>query len=286
MPMRKATVRSRRLGAELRRLREVAQVSAEGAATHLECSKAKISRIETGTVAVRARDVRDLLGLYDVADPLLAGRLEELARGSAEPNWWASYGDTIPPDYADYLELEQSAEHVRTFQTVVVPGLLQTDEYAQAIMAVNPAAVDPLAVDSLLKIRRDRQALFWADDASAARLTCVIWEPVLLTGIGGSAQLTRLLDQSRRPGVSLHILPTAAGPRVGLSSPFVLLEFAEPDPPVVLVDNLTCTLFMETRTEIQGYRLVFDELLGAAANVEASRELIVRAISRFDEGQA
>jgi transcriptional regulator with XRE-family HTH domain len=284
------TVRRRRLGSELRRLRLAAGKSLDDAAEVLECHKTRVSRIENAQLGVKARDVRDLLNAYGVDDAGLRARLEDLARAGNAPNWWASYADAIGSAYTDYVELEQSATHIRTFQTVHIPGLLQTEDYARAIVTASPVRGDTETIESRVRVRMDRQDKFWAQSSPTRHLTCVLWEPALRAGIGGSAvmttQLRRLLTATEEPGISVHVLPTAAGAALAITGPFVLLEFAAPDPPVVYVDNLTSTLFMERWTEIQDYRMVFEELLGAAPSIDRSRDLISKAVAESSETRA
>jgi transcriptional regulator with XRE-family HTH domain len=179
----KPTVRSRRVGSELRRLREAAGVTTAQAAEVLSCSPAKISRIENGIVSVRVVDLRILLDRYGDEDPERRAYLERLARDSNKHGWWQDYGDTIPPYYADFIGLEADASYIKTWETSIVPGLLQTPDYARAVMLANPAMISPGKLDNFISIRQERQARL--EQGTDARLDAVIWEPALATTVGG-----------------------------------------------------------------------------------------------------
>src|SRR5215469_3540596 len=178
----KPTVRSRRVGSELRRLREAAGVTTAQAAELLACSPAKISRVENGIVSVRVVDLRILLDRYGVDDADHRGYLERLARGSNKRGWWQDYGDTIPPHYADFIGLETDASYIKTWEPTAVPGLLQTPGYAKAIMLANPAMVSPDQLDKFIGVRRERQERL--ESSTEVRLDAIVWEPALLTIVG------------------------------------------------------------------------------------------------------
>src|ERR1039457_2099531 len=170
----KPTVRSRRVGTELRRLREAAGVTTAQAAQVLSCSPAKISRIENGIVSVRVVDLRLLLDRYGDQDPEHRAYLERLARESNKHGWWQDYGDTIPPYYADFIGLETDASYIKTWEATIVPGLLQTPEYARAVMLANPAMVSPEQLDNFVGVRAERQARL--EDGTDLRLDAVFVE--------------------------------------------------------------------------------------------------------------
>ncbi|WP_406299679.1 helix-turn-helix domain-containing protein [Embleya sp. NBC_00888] len=283
---RRPTVQGRNLGAQLRRLRDESGVSADAAAACLECSRAKISRMETGHVPVRTRDVRDLLDLYGVDDETLRSHLEGLAKGSTAPGWWWTYDDTLPPAYADYLDLERKASEVHTWQTVLVPGLLQTPDYARAITGVNPAAAKPESVETFVKVRQERQERFWRDPKPGeepTRLSVVLWEPVIMAPMGGRetmrAQLKALITRSEDPRVNLQVLPLSVGAHAGVSGSFVTLHFpSDLDSDVVYCENLTSTLFMEKTVETDGYRQSFELLSSAAEGPAETRARLKRML--------
>lgn len=269
----KPTVRSRRVGSELRRLREAAGATTAQAAELLSCSPAKISRIENGIVSVRLVDLRLLLGRYGDEDQEHRAYLERLARESNKRGWWQDYGDTIPPYYADFIGLEADASYIKTWEPTTVPGILQTPEYARAVMLANPAMISPDKLDKFISIRRERQARLEQD--TDARLDAVIWEVALITTVGSDGiqrgQLERLLDLMSRPNISVQVLPLEAGDQASMSGSFVLFSFgSERAVSTVFVENLTSSQYLEMDQELRGYTLVFDALRSAALSPAAS----------------
>ena len=269
----KPTVRSRRVGTELRRLREAAGVTTAQAAELLSCSPAKISRIENGIVSVRVVDLRLLLDRYGDEDQEHRAYLERLARESNKRGWWQDYGDTIPPYYADFIGLEADASYIKTWEPTTVPGLLQTPEYAGAVMLANPAMVSPDKLGNFIGIRRERQARL--EQGTDARFDAVIWEVALITTVGSDeiqrGQLSRLLDLMTRPNISVQVLPLEAGDQASMSGSFVMFSFgSERSVSTVFVENLTSSQYLEMDQELRGYTLVFDALRSAALSPTAS----------------
>ena len=269
----KPTVRSRRVGTELRRLREVAAVTTAQAAELLSCSPAKISRIENGIVSVRVVDLRLLLDRYGDQDQEHRAYLERLARESNKRGWWQDYGDTIPPYYADFIGLETDASYIKTWEATIVPGLLQTPDYARAVMLANPAMISPDKLDNLISIRHERQARLEQD--TRVRLDAVVWEAALLTTVGSHevrrGQLARLLELMGRPNISVQVLPLEAGDKANMSGAFVMFSFgSERSVSTVFVENLTGSQYLERDQELRDYTLVFDALRSAALSPVAS----------------
>jgi transcriptional regulator with XRE-family HTH domain len=269
----KPTVRSRRVGAELRRLREASGATTAQAAELLSCSPAKISRIENGIVSVRVVDLRLLLDSYGVDDAEHRSYLERLARDSNKRGWWQDYGDTIPPYYADFIGLESDASSIKTWEPTTVPGLLQTPEYARAVMLANPAMVSPDKLENFIGIRQERQARL--EQGTDARLDAVIWEVALITTVGGDqvqrGQLTRMLELMNRPNISVQVLPLEAGDQASMAGSFVMFSFgSERSVSTVFVEHLTSSQYLEMDQELRGYTLVFDALRSAALSPAAS----------------
>jgi len=263
----KPTVRSRRVGAELRRLREAASVTTAQAADLLNCSPAKISRIENGIVTARVGDLRLLLDHYGDQDTEHRAYLERLARQSNKRGWWQDYGDTIPPYYADFIGLETDASYIKTWEPTAVPGILQTPEYARAVMLANPAMIAPDKLENFISIRRERQARL--EQGTDVRLDAVIWEVALITKVGSDevqrGQLGRLLELMDRPNISVQVLPLEAGDKASMSGSFVMFSFgSERSVSTVFVENLTSSQYLEGDQELRGYTLVFDALRSAA----------------------
>ena len=279
----KPTVRSRRVGAELRRLREAAGVTTAQAAELLTCSPAKISRIENGIVSVRVVDLRLLLDRYGDQDPERRAYLERLARDSNKRGWWQDYGDTIPPYYADFIGLETDASYIKTWEPTIVPGLLQTPEYARAVMLANPAMISPDKLDNLISIRQARQARL--EQSTDVRLDAVIWEAAVITTIGGDevqrGQLARLLELMNLPNISVQVLPLEAGDKANMSGSFVTFSFgSERSVSTVFVETLTSSQYLEGDQELRGYTLVFDALRSAALSPAASATRISQRLEQ------
>jgi transcriptional regulator with XRE-family HTH domain len=269
----KPTVRSRRVGTELRRLREAAGVTTAQAAEVLSCSPAKISRIENGIVSVRVVDLRLLLDRYGDQDPEHRAYLERLARESNKHGWWQDYGDTIPPYYADFIGLETDASYIKTWEPTTVPGILHTPEYARAVMLANPAMISPDKLENFISIRLERQARL--EQGTDVRLDVVIWEAALITTVGSDevqrGQLGRLLELMGRPNISVQVLPLEAGDKASMSGSFVMFSFGrEQSVSTVFVENLTSSQYLERDQELRGYALVFDALRSAALSPAAS----------------
>lgn len=271
------TVRGRRLGSELRRLRELANKTTEDAADALKCSRAKISRIETGSVGIRRLDLGIMLDLYGITKPQDRGALETLARDSKKRGWWHDYGDTIPPTYADFLDLESDARYIRTWQPLVLPGLLQTESYARALLGANPAAVRPERIDPLVKIRMDRKAVLTKQDP--ARFSAIIWEPAIRCPVGGDGvhreQLGYLAEVAQLPNVTVQVVPLDTGATAGACGAFVMYGLSDsPAPGTVFLETLTSSHYMEQESEIDGYGLVFEYLRSSALNPGQSLDMI------------
>ncbi|MFE5582337.1 helix-turn-helix domain-containing protein [Kitasatospora sp. NPDC056531] len=271
------TVRGRRLGSELRRLRELASKSTEDAAGALQCSRAKISRIETGSVGIRRLDLGVLLDLYGVTEPSARDALETIARESKKRGWWHDYGDTIPPAFADFLDLEGDATYIQTWQPLVIPGLLQTEGYARSLLEANPAAVRPERIDQLVKVRMERKAVL--TKPNAARFWAIIWEPALRCPVGGAdvhrEQLRYLAEAAQLPNVRMQVVPLDVGATAGACGGFVMFGFTDsPTPGAVSLETLTSSHYLEQEAELDGYGLVFDYLRSSALNPTQSLDMI------------
>jgi transcriptional regulator with XRE-family HTH domain len=276
-----STVRQRRLGAELRRLRDSSTVSTEQVAERLDCHISKISRIELGQSPIRRLDLEAMLDLYGLVDPARRAALMKLARSARTKGWWQSYTDVIPPAYADFIGLEADALRMDSFQTMLVPGLLQTPDYARAVITEAWETEGPEQVERLVEVRALRQQLLTRDEPF--ELKAVICESVLQQRIGSTeimrAQLERLIEVGRRPNVTLQVLPHAAGAHPGLNGPFTVLGFAEGgDPDVVLAENLTSSLYFEDTRELARYQWAFNRLMATAASPRTSVTLLKKAI--------
>ncbi|MFJ8543707.1 helix-turn-helix domain-containing protein [Streptomyces sp. NPDC093586] len=273
-------VRRRKLGAELRALRTSAGITSGEAARLVGWHQSKVSRIETGTSGAKPADVRLLLDAYGVDDRELRELLVVLAGSddaSGRHHWWHAYRGVLPPTYRDFISLESQASAMRTLETTVVPGLLQTPEYARA---VTRAAVDGLSeerLDTLVEVRLARQDVLRADPP--LRLNAVLDEAVLRRQVGGpgvmARQLTRLVEAARLPHVRLQVLPFTAGAHIGVTGPFVIFSFpSTSDLDVVVLDHLTSSHHLERKEDLEAYTEAFNALLLHALSPEDSLDYI------------
>lgn len=269
MDRRSPTIRRRRLGAELRKHRESAGVTIDFAATRLECSSSKISRIETGHNAATPRDVAHLLAIYGI-DGAEADELLEIAREARQKGWWHPYSAVLT---GAYVGLEAAASEISAYEQQVVPGLLQTREYARAMIRAARPNITVDEVERRVRVRLGRQSLLSQDDPIDFRV--VLDEAVLSRPVGGDAvmraQLARLALMSERPTVTLQVLPFAVGGHAGMDGTFAILRFPEQDDPdVVYAENATGGLFIEKQEELHKYTAIFDHIRAAALSPEES----------------
>jgi transcriptional regulator with XRE-family HTH domain len=277
------TVRRRRLALELRRFREAAHLTCEEVAEHLECSASKISRIETGRVSVSPRDVRDLLDLYGVPGGQRDG-LIQLARDSRQKGWWHAYSDAIQPRFATYIGLESAASEIRIYEVALIPGLMQTQEYARAVIAAGSVGARREAVERAVAVLLARQPVLTGDDPP--RLWTVLDEAALRRRVGGAGlmrlQLEHLLDLAGLPNVAIQVLPFGAGAHPAMGRPFVILGFPErADSDVVYLEDLTSALYLEDADEVDRYNVFFNHLRATALSFGDSVSLI-RSILKED----
>jgi len=272
-------VRRRKLGAELRALRTAAGLTSGEAARRAGWHQSKVSRIETGTSGVKPADVRLLLDAYEVEDGQLRELLLALAgSGDAEDRpWWHAYRGVLPPTYRDFISLESQATGMRTLETSVVPGLLQTPEYARAVTRAAVDGVDEKRLDTLVQVRLTRQGVLRGDPP--LQLSAVLDEAVLRRQVGGpevmARQLDRLMEAARLPQVTLQVLPFSAGAHIGVTGPFVIFSFSNTsDLDVVVLDHLTSSLHLERKEDLQAYSEAFDTLRLHAMPAEDSSEYI------------
>lgn len=260
-----STVLGRRLGGELLRMREECGLRQTHAAEALTASPAKVAKIERGQVPLRDPDVRALCHLYGQADELVIGRLLALAKADRERRkahgWWNQYPQLAA--MAEYVALEDIATNVRTWQLAVVPGLLQTPDYARALAVGNGHWEDPDEIEPFVESRMARQARLGGE--SPLELWAVMHEGVLRQLVGGRqvmrGQLGHLLDVGRQPNVKLQVLPYLAGAHPGMNSAFTIVSFTEPGAlDVVHVDTTSSTLWLESNTDADRHNVLFDRV--------------------------
>jgi transcriptional regulator with XRE-family HTH domain len=277
------TVRRRKLGVQLRTLRERAGLTIDEVAKQTRWSMSKISRMETARVGARQRDVDQLLTLYRVDDPEISAALAQLVREAAQRGWWTSYGEAVPDWFEDFLGFESEASSFSNFQTQIVPALLQTESYARAIMRAGRLTDLPYEVEQRIQLRMDRQSVFSRHEPP--RLRVVMDESAIRRPVGGSAvmtgQLERLLEATENPNIILQVLPFAAGEHIAMNGSFVIFAFDEPDLDIVYVEYLTGALYLDRKRELAWYTLAYDHLGAAALGPKESAKLIAQALKEL-----
>ncbi|QYN37815.1 helix-turn-helix domain-containing protein [Pseudonocardia sp. DSM 110487] len=288
-----STVPRRQLGRYLRDLRGQARLTVRAAAEALEWSEAKIWRIETGQTSMRSLDVEQMCRIYDAPADLTEG-LMALAKETKAKGWWLSYGgDVIPEGFDVYIGLEEAASRLLWYEAELVPGLLQTADYARTLIRADNPGVDDDEIERRVQLRIARQSLITRVTA-APELRVVLNESILRRPVGGTAviraQLARLVEVSDLPNVALKVLPFDIGMHAGImSGPFVVLEFPvsgngrASEPPTVYVDGFTGSLFLDKAGEIARYRTAFADIWTAAVDEAASRDLILKTVEEFNQ---
>jgi transcriptional regulator with XRE-family HTH domain len=276
VPSRQPTLARRQLGAELRRLRDAAGLTIQRVAQHLECSDSKISRIERGQVSATPRDVGDMLDLYPV-DDWKREELVQLARQARRRPWWEVEFHDLPLAYASY---EAAARTIRTYQVQLVPGLLQTEDYARAVLRALRPGLEPPDVEGRIEVRIRQQAILTRPEPAGVH--AVLDEAVLRRPVGSAAvmrrQLERLLTWIEHPNVTVQILPFAAGEHAGMDGAFVLFGFGgPPEMDVVYLENTTNDFLLEEGDAVARYRVLFGHLREQALDPEESRAVISKA---------
>ncbi|MCO5997765.1 helix-turn-helix domain-containing protein [Actinoallomurus rhizosphaericola] len=283
------TARRRRLGAELRRFREAAGLTSYEAAERLGwASNSKISRIENGRISVTWNDVAAMLDLYGVGPGEIRDRLITLARRSKEKSWWQPYSDLLDnKEYATVIDLETAASSARLFHPLMVPGLLQTPDYARAIIARSgPLALDDVEIERRVELRMERQAVL-AEGGNMHGLWVVIDEAALHRVIGSPQimrkQLRHLSSEARRRPVTVQVIPYTVGPHASLAGAFGIFSFPEADAgDVVFVDTLAGNLFLDRGTDVRTARIGFDHLRASALSAAESDDLIIRIAETYE----
>lgn len=276
------TVSRRRLGSELRRLREISGMTTQQVAERLLISQPKISLLENGRRLAKPRDVRDLCGLYGVKDQRRVDHLMQLSRESGQQGWWNSYGD-IP--YGPYIGLEAEAASIRLYEPLVIPGLLQTPAYARAVIAGTIPHVTAEQAGARLQVRLRRQDRLGAP-RDPLRLWAVLDESALRRVVGSREvmreQLGHLTRLGAQPHITMQVLPHGVGAHPGVSGQFSLLEFADAaDMSVVYLERFTSDIYLEKRSDVRLYRDMYAHLQARALSPDNTRHLIDEAIKSY-----
>ncbi|MCM2419080.1 helix-turn-helix transcriptional regulator [Streptomyces sp. RKAG293] len=269
------TVRRRRLGAELRRLRHASGLKSTEAAARLMVSQPKISHLENGRRTIRPRDVRDLCAIYGVTDQQVIESLMQMAKESGQQGWWHAYGD-IPQNV--YIALETDAASLHTYESMVIPGLLQTPAYAHAVIGETIPLLTAEEVGIRLKVRLRRQHRIY-DPACPLRLRVVLDESALCRVVGSPdvmcEQLEHLNALGAEPHITMQVLPFTAGAHPGLSGQFSILQFADSSAAAVVhLERFTSDLYLEKPSDVQHYSVLYGHLQAQALSPDDSRDFL------------
>ncbi|WP_067479495.1 helix-turn-helix domain-containing protein [Actinomadura hibisca] len=285
MAERPPTIRQRRLAAELRHLRELASFNLDQASGSLGWSKAKLSRIETARIGLKAADLVRLLDLYEVPERRRES-LTSLARNARQRGWWDAYADQIHTDYAAYLELESAATLLRGYSAVVLHGLLQTEEYARevirsALMRFSP----PAEIDNRVEVRMARKAAL-AKREPSLRICSVIDENCLRRVVGGptvmKAQLAHLMELAESPSVTLQVLPHGLGAHPAGAGTFSILQLPELHvPDIVYIETMTSALYIEDPSQVHIYATAFNHLRAEALSPDESLDMLAELAEAY-----
>jgi hypothetical protein len=276
-----ATVRRMLVGAHLRRLREEKGISRAQAGYTIRASESKMSRLELGRVAFKERDVSDLLVFYGVTDPGQRDAVLALVEEANRPGWWREYEDVMPGWFQNYIGLEEAATALRTYETHFVPGLLQTPDYARAVLASTIPPLTGIDLERAVQLRMTRQRVLARPEP--LRVWAVVDEVALRREVGDGevhrAQLRHLLELAERPNIALQVLPLRSGAHAG-GGAFSVLRFADPDlPDVVYIEQLVSALYVDKVEHVERYIEVITRLSVHALTPEATADLIGKILT-------
>jgi len=271
------TIRSKWLGNALLKIRRETGLTLEEVGDRMRWPQSKISRIENGMVRAHWGDIADLLDLYEFHDPDQRKALIALAKSARERGWWHAYNANLTNPFADLLSLEGSAHDIWAYENQIVPGLLQTKEYALAMVADSRIWERREDVESFVEVRAARQGILTRPDP--VTFWAVLGEAVLRQQVGGSsvmrAQCRHLQELAQAPNITIQVLPFTAGATTGMYGPFEILSFPGPGvTEVVYVENLTGGLYLEDEIVVNRYRSASHHLRASALSTEASLKLI------------
>lgn len=267
------SVRSRTVAGELRQLREQHGLSCAEVAKVLGVSPSKISRIETGNSGLQVDDVAALLGFYQVPATQRQALLDLLRRGD-QKGWWERQAG-LPQLWRALIDFENKATRIQNYHPLMIPGLLQTGEYSEAMIRATDETLSNAELDNLVASRMARQTVLTR--STAPQFLAVIHEVALRIPVGGPGvmrrQLQHLLNIAERPNVGLRVVPISAGAHAGLRGQFIILEFAE-EPALVHVENQITGMFLEEEADLTGYRLALRNILNVSLAPAATADLI------------
>lgn len=285
-----STVPRRQLGRHLRELRHKSRLTVKAAAEALEWSEAKMWRIETGQTSLRSHDVATMCRVYGAGDDL-AGALMALAKETKAKGWWHSYGDVIPAWFDVYISLEEAAIALSIYQSELVPGLLQTRDYARAVIRTDNPGVSNEEIERRVQLRIERQALL-TRLVDPPGVGVVLNEAVIRRPIESKKtmadQLDHLLEVGELSNLSVRVMPFACGMHYGvMSGPFVMLEFPTngtgmpTEPTTIYIEGFAGALYLDKQHEVERYELAFNDIYHRSLSDTASKKFIADAAKEW-----
>ncbi|MFJ8442785.1 helix-turn-helix domain-containing protein [Kitasatospora griseola] len=280
--MAPATVRQRQLGNQLRTIREKLDLTLDAVAQLTGITTAKLSRLELAKTPAKPADVDKIARAYECDDELRES-LVAVARDGNKRGWWFNYQNVLPPWLADQISLESSATSFRTFQVQLIPGLLQTADYARATIGRLAIGASPEDVEARVRVRRERQAVL--TQPTPLEMWAVIHESALRSLVGGAAtmrgQLEKLLDLAVLPNITIQVMPSATGVHQGMTGPFSVLGFPGSDLDVVLLEGLLTSEWVEDPQRVSVFDRAFREIAAQAWPVDQSINFITEQRDRL-----
>ncbi len=289
MPSQGPLIPRRRLGLELRRLRESAGLNLDASARHLECSPSKISRLENGLSVPKARDVRDLLDLYGVEDQRSRDQLVRLAGEGRRQAWWQPLSDVVSTNMDTFISLESEASNIRSFVQLTFPGILQIEDYARALFRHLYPDVDDTEIEKLVQLRLGRKKIM-QEREEKPRISVILDEATVRRVVGSpeimAKQLLALLEFNAQPDITLRVYPFSAGPRLGAQCTFVVFTFeSEYDRNSVHIELSAGDRWLEHEQDVQQYTRLFDDLGRGCLDRAATDELLRELVTLYSEDQ-
>ncbi|MEU9831152.1 helix-turn-helix transcriptional regulator [Streptosporangium sp. NPDC048047] len=278
---RSPSVRRRRLAAELQRLRKESGLTRDQVAEHAGCSPVTVTRIESAASAATVGLVAMMLDLYSVTDERREA-LMQLARDARKRGWWFKVSEAIPEWVQSYVGLEEEATNFQEYQSEFVPGLLQTEGYARAVMRSAPILPTEEELERRLSVRMQRQERV-LERTDPPKMWFILNEAVIRRPVGGvetmRGQLQRLVRLSKTNHVTIQIMPFAAGVHPAMDGGFTILGFPKPsDPDSVYVEYWQGSVYLENRSEVEAYILLFNHLRAQALGPDQTRDMITQAM--------
>ncbi|WP_433184250.1 helix-turn-helix domain-containing protein [Actinoallomurus sp. CA-150999] len=279
--MSRPTVRRRIVGAQLRRLREAAGATRKEAAEAIHATENKVGRVEQGRAGLDEDDVVALLKLYGIDDRGERDALLTIVREANQPGWLQAYSNAMPAWFRPYVDLEEAAQVIRTYEVQFIPGLLQTPEYTRAVVAQGMSDPPAEEIDRRVELRMRRQRLL--HQSHPPRLWAVIDEAALWRPIGGvdvaRAQLRALHESARRENITVQVMPFRVGGHAGEAGAFTILRFPEPElPDIAYIEQLTGAMYLEKDDDMDHYTAAMERLCVQSASPEESMDLISKII--------